>query len=134
MAKQRVWVAGRRLSKQEQGAIAAACDRFIAAVLKPRFLPEIRPTPFNYPIDIFGQWRGNRYSFIQRYRSGFPENFGQEFSSAFTRLDHVDSCVDACFDLMWRRHTGRWLCLHQAVRLDVALQLIETEPLLQPNS
>jgi hypothetical protein len=43
MAKPRFWVKGRAHSKQEQLAVAATCDRFINEVLKPRFLPEIRP-------------------------------------------------------------------------------------------
>jgi hypothetical protein len=135
MAEQPVRMRVRTLSKQQRAAVAAACDRFIANVLKPRFLPEIRPTAFNYPIDIIGRWRGNQYSFIQRYRSGFPENFGDEFSSAFTRLDHVQEWAkEVRFDVMWRRYTGRWLCLHRAMKLDEALRLIETEPLLQPIS
>jgi hypothetical protein len=32
--------------------------------LKPRFLPTIRPTQFNYPIDILGKWHGNHYRFV----------------------------------------------------------------------
>jgi hypothetical protein len=134
MAKRRVWMRVKTLSNQEKAAIAAACDRFIADVLKPRFLPEIRPTAFNYPVDIIGRWRGNQYSFIQRYRSGFPENLGKEFDSPFTRLDHVEEGMEEVrFDVMWRRYTGRWLCLHLAVTLDQAFRLIETEPLLQPT-
>jgi hypothetical protein len=33
-------------------AITVACQRFIDEFLKPRFLPVICPTEFNYPIDI----------------------------------------------------------------------------------
>lgn len=134
MTRQRVWMRVRTLSKPEQAAVAAACDRFIAEMLKPRFLPEIGPTAFNYPIDIFGKWGGNKYSFIQRYRSGFPDNFGEEFTSAFARLDLVQQWTEEVrFNMMWHRHTGRWLCLHRAVTLDRALQLIEAEPLLRPS-
>jgi hypothetical protein len=46
--------------------------------------PVIRPTEFNYAVDICGKWRGTRYRFIQRYRSGFPENLGEEFDALFT--------------------------------------------------
>lgn len=56
-------------------------------MLKPRFLPTIGPTQFNYHIDILGKWQANRYRFVQRYRSGFPENLGEEFEAPFTRLD-----------------------------------------------
>ena len=86
MAK-RAGIRVRRLSPDEKATIAATCERFIAETLKPRFLPVIRPTSFNYLVDIFGKWRGDRYSFITRYRSGFPDNAGDEFDSAFTRLD-----------------------------------------------
>ncbi len=129
------WVRVKTLTKEEKAAVAAVCERFVADVLKPRFLPAIRPTAFNYPVDIFGKWRGSKYSFIQRYRSGFPENLGEEFNAPFTRLDHVEERIDETrFDVMWHRHTGQWWRLHAAVTLEEALRLIETEPLLQPIS
>jgi len=134
MAKrERRWVWVKTIAADEKAAVAAACDRFIAEILKPRFLPEIRPTAFNYPVDIFGKWRGSKYSFITRYRSGFPDNAGEEFDLAFTRLDHVEESVtETRFDIMWHRHTGQWFRLHSSIVLEEALRLIETEPLLQP--
>jgi hypothetical protein len=129
------WVRVRTLATEEKAAIAGRCDRFITETLKPRFLPEIRRTQFNYPVDIFGKWRGNKYSFITRYRSGFADNEGEEFDASFTRLDHVDEqTADIRFDLMWRRHSGQYWRLHSAVTLEDALRLIETEPLLRPNA
>lgn len=128
------WVRVKVLTIQERAVVAAACERFIAETLKPRFLPEVRRTSFNYPIDIFGKWRGSKYSFIVRYRSGFPENAGEEFDSAFTRLDHVEeSLAETRFDVLWRRHTGQWWRSQASVTLEEALRLIETEPLLQPR-
>ena len=128
------WVRAKRLEAAEKAAIAASCDRFIAETLKPRFLPAIRPTQFNYPVDIFGKWRGSKYSFITRYRSGFPDNSGEEFDSAFTRLDHLEECVaETRFDIMWHRHTGQWFRLFASVALEDALRLIEKEGLLQPT-
>lgn len=125
--RQKVWV--KILTKGDKAEIASVCGRFITEVLKPRFLPEDRPTDFNYPIDITGKWRGDRYSFIQRYRSGFSDNDGAEFDSAFARLDHVSG---ERFDLMWHRHTGQWLCFQADVTLDEALRLMETEEILWP--
>ena len=61
------------MSNTEKVVITAKCQRFIDEVLKPKFLPAIRPTQFNYPIDILGKWQGNRYRFVQRCRSGQPE-------------------------------------------------------------
>jgi len=127
------WGRVKTLTKQDKAVVAAVCEKFIAETLKPRFLPEIRPTQFNYPVDIFGKWRGSKFSFISRYRSGFPDNRGEEFDFAFTRLDHVEETLtETRFDVMWHRHTGQWWRLYSGVTLDVALRLIATEELLQP--
>ena len=60
-------------SPAEKSAVTAVCQHLIDDFLKPRFLPTIRPTRFNYPVDILGKWHGTKYRFIQRYRSGLPE-------------------------------------------------------------
>jgi hypothetical protein len=115
------------LTREEKDAIAAVCERFVADTLKPRFLPVVRPTKFNYPVEIFGRWWGNKYSFIIRYRSGFHDNLGEEFDAAFTRLDHVEEhLAGICFNVMWRRHTGQRFRLYAAVTLDEALHLVSS--------
>jgi hypothetical protein len=63
---------GGKLSVAEKLAITAECEKLIASVLIPRFLPKIRPTEFNYPIAIYGKWHGNKYRFITRFRSDHP--------------------------------------------------------------
>jgi len=45
-------------SPAEKSAVTAACQHLIDDFLKPRFLPTIRPTQFNYPVDILGKWHG----------------------------------------------------------------------------
>jgi len=79
MTAQRQWIGP---TDAEKAIIIGACQHFIDTVLKPKYLPTIRPTPFNYPVDIIGKWHGGRYRFIQRYRSGYPENLGEEFDSS----------------------------------------------------
>ena len=132
MAK-RIWVRVAPFDAVDKSAVTDTCARFIAEVLKPRFLREVRPTPFNYPIDIFGKWRGRSYSFLTRYRSGYLVNAGEEFDAAFTRLDYLDGhLAKTRFDVMWHRHTGQWYRLHASVTLDEALRLIETDGVLHP--
>lgn len=129
---QRQWVRTRSpsgLSEAEKAIITAACQRLIDEVLKPRFLPAIRPTQFNYPVDIRGKWHGTRYRFIQRYRSGHPENLGEEFDAPFTRLDWISPDR---FDLQWHRHTGEWFRLHRGLSLTEALETIIADGLLHP--
>src|SRR5258708_20897258 len=99
------------------------------AYLKPGFLPAIRPTQFNYPFDIQGKWQGTKYRFIQRYRSGFPENLGEEFDPPFARLDWVSRNP---FDLQWHRHTGEWFCLHPGLPLPEAIDALRSDGLFHP--
>src|SRR5260370_29454130 len=77
------------LSAAEKSAVTAACQHLIDDFLKPRFLPSIRQTQFNYPVDILGKWHGTKYRFIQRYRSRFPENLGEEFDAPFAPLYRI---------------------------------------------
>ena len=113
----------------EKTAITAACEKFIADVLKPRYLPRIEPTSFNYPVDIYGKWHGNKYRFIQRFRSDRPDAITPEFDAPFARLEYVGRDR---FDLFYFRHTGEWYRLYQSVPLAEALKLIERDALLHP--
>ncbi len=117
---------------EDKARIAATCELLIAEKLKPKFLPEIKPMQFNYPVDISGKWRGTKYSFITRYRSGFSDNAGEEFDSGFARLDHAPGGSELRFNVMYHRYTGEWLPLYYAVTLEEALQAIETDSMLSP--
>jgi len=113
--------AGNKPSAAEKLAITAACERLIADVLLSRHLPQIKPSKFNYPIDIYGKWHGNKYRFITRYRSGCANVIEPEFEAPFARIEFI---ARDRFDLSYHRHTGEWYCLYQAVTLAEALALI----------
>ena len=124
--------AGNKPPEREKREIGDACEAFIRDVLKPRFLTEIRPTSFNYPVDIFGRWHGGKYRFIQRFRNDHLEHaIDPEFDHAFTRLEYVSRDR---FDLSYCRHTGKWWTLYRSVSLREALSLIETDGVLHPIS
>ena len=116
-------------SEAEKISVTAACEHLITDFMRPRFLSEIRPTPFNYPVDILGKWRGAQYRFIQRYRSGFPDNLGEEFDAPFARLDWIGRNR---FDIQWRRHTGQWFRLHNGLTLVEAIATIKADGHLHP--
>jgi hypothetical protein len=118
-----------RPSEAEKSRITATCQRFIDEILKPRILPAITPTSFNYCVDIQGKWQGPRYRFIQRYRSGFPENLGEEFDTPFVRLDWTSPDR---FDIQWHRHNGAWYRLYSGQTLVQALKTIESDGHLHP--
>jgi hypothetical protein len=113
--------AANKPSAPEKFAITTACEKLISEVIKPRFLPAIQPTAFNYPVAIYGKWHGNKYRFITRYRSDNPASLQPEFEVPFARLEFV--AYDR-FDLSYHRHTGEWFCPYQRVTLTEALQLI----------
>ena len=96
----------------------------------PRFLPEIRPTPFNYPVAIHGKWHSNTYRFITRYRSDQPDSIATEFDVPFTRIEYV---ARDRFDISYFRHTGKWHCIYRGVTLAEAIKLIKTDELLYPH-
>jgi hypothetical protein len=113
----------------EKAVIVAACEAFIGGVLKPRFLPQIRPTQWNYVIDIHGAWAAGRYRFMQRYKSGMEHNRGDEFDAPFARIDRMGP---ERFDIYWMRHTGKWWRLHVSVTLAEALRILGTDGVLYP--
>ena len=116
-------------SEAEKISVTAACEHLITDFMKPRFLSEIQPTQFNYPIDILGKWRGAQYRFIQRYRSGFADNLGEEFDAPFARLDWIGRNR---FDIQWHRHTGQWFRLYNGLTLVEAIAAIKADGHLHP--
>lgn len=120
---------GVKPSDSEKAAITAACDEFIANVLVPRFLPEIRPTKFNYPVAIYGKWHGNKFRFFQRFRSDRGDAIEPEFEVPFVRLEFVGHDR---FDISYYRHTETWFRLHWNLSLREAIRLIEDDGLLHP--
>jgi hypothetical protein len=132
-ARHRVWAPAlpkpASLNAAEKQAIIDACETFIATVLKPRFLPSIKPTEFNYMVDIHGDWRAGRYRFMRRYRCGFPENVGMEFDAPFARIDRMGPDQ---FDIYWMRHTGTWHQVHAGKTFAEALQILEMDKVLFP--
>ncbi len=122
--------AGNKPPPAEKAAICATCEKFLAEVLRLRFLPEIRPSAsFNYPIAIDGKWHGNKYRFFTRYHSDAPSSITAEFDAPFARLDYASR---DCFDLMWHRHTGEWFRLFERLSLTEALHRIETDGFFHP--
>jgi hypothetical protein len=113
----------------ERQTIVEACEAFIRDFLKLRFLLEIKPTEWNYVVDIGGAWAGGRYRFFQRYRSGMAHNRGEEFNAPFARIDRVGPDR---FDVYWFRHTGKWWRLYAGVTLVEALHILETDGILHP--
>ena len=121
--------AGNKPPALEKAAITSACEVFIKTMLIPRYLSEVRPSTFNYPVGIHGKWHGNKYRFMTRYRSDDPRSQAPEFDAPFARLEYVGG---DSFDLSMHRYTGEWVCVFQRLSLREALQQIEDMPFFLP--
>jgi hypothetical protein len=69
------------------------------------------------------------YRLIQRYRSGFPDNLGEEFNAPFARLNWISRDR---FDIQWHRHTGEWFRVYRGLILDKAIETLRSDRILQP--
>ena len=113
---------GKGPSPSEKQEITAACENLINTFFIPRFLPEIQPTEFNYPIAIYDKWHGKMYRFITRYRSDRADAISPEFDAPFTRIEFVSKNH---FDLSYMRHTDQWHRLFERLTLDEAVTTIK---------
>jgi hypothetical protein len=115
-------------SPEEKSALMVAWQHLIDDFLKPRFLSTIRPTQFNYAVDILGKWHGTKYRFIQRYRSGFPQNRRRVRRALCPpRLDQPQS-LRPSVALPYRRI----FCLHRGLTLVEAIDTRRSEGVLHP--
>ena len=105
---------------REKEMIVSACETFIAEVLKPRFLPQIRPTEWNYVIDIHGAWAAGAIPL----HAALPIGHGaQSRVRNSTRHSPVSTAWGPDrFDIYWMRHTGKWWRLYVGVTLAEALE------------
>ena len=68
-----------------------------------------------------------------RFRPAFAGTPGAEYDLPFARLDHLDEhLAELRFNVMWRRHTGRWWRLYTSLTLEAALHQVATDPVLRP--
>ena len=56
--------AGNKPRSAEKIAVTSAFQSLIADVLLRKYLPEITPSEFKYPIAICGKWHGNKYRLL----------------------------------------------------------------------
>ena len=122
--------AGNKPSPAEKAAITATCERLIAEVLQPRFLPELRPSATgSYPAAIEASGTATSTGSSRATARMIPLPPAAEFDAPFARLDYVSR---DCLDLLWRRHTGEWHRVAEGLSLAEALHRIASEPYFRP--
>jgi hypothetical protein len=114
------------LDASEKAVIVAAREAFIGDVLKPRFLPQIRPADAMELCDRH-PWRvgGGTIPLHAALQVGHGAQSRRRAQCALRPGPDR-------FDIYWMRHTGKWWCLHLGVTLAEALRILETDGVLHP--
>ena len=108
-------------------------DRWAEQWLRQRFsrLLELRardPGPFNYPIEVFGEWRGKAFYLCARYRAR-SRNPEDDFDVRKTRMTMTGF---GRIDLAFFRHTERWFTVHRGLTASQCFTEIQANEVFWP--
>ena len=93
-------------------------------------LRALDPGPFNYPIDVFPEWRGKVFYLFVRYRarSRRPED---DFVVRHTRMTLTGF---GRFDLAYFRHTDQWFTVYRGLTAAEYFREIEGNEIFWPTT
>ncbi len=108
-------------------------DHWAEQWLRQRFarLLELRaldPGPFNYPVEVFVEWRGKTFYLCARYRAR-SRNPEDDFVVRRTRMTMTGF---GRFDLAFFRHTERWFTAHRGLTASQCFTEIEANEVFWP--
>jgi hypothetical protein len=86
------------------------------------------PGPFNYPVEVFSEWRGKAFYLCARYRarSRRPED---DFVARSARMTMTGF---GRFELAFFRHTGRWFTVSRGLTAEQCFREIEGNEVFWP--
>ena len=110
-------------------------DRWAQAWLTAKFsrLLELRahdPGPFNYPIEVFTEWRGKVFYINVRYRAR-SRKVEDDFVVRHTRLTLTGF---GRFDLAYFRHTDKWFTVYRGLTAADCIREIEENEIFWPTT
>lgn len=130
--------AGRRRTHERvpvsvPGELRQQIDRWAGAWIARKFssLLQLRaadPGPYNYPVEVFSEWRGKSFYINAKYRtpSGRPED------DFIVRRARMTLTGFGRFDLAYFRHTDRWFIVFRALTVSDCLEHLEGNEIFWP--
>jgi hypothetical protein len=108
-------------------------DRWARIWLAAKFSPllELRardPGPFNYPIEVFAEWRGRAFYLNVRYRAR-SRKVEDDFVVRQTRMTLTGF---GRFDLAYFRHTDKWFTVYHGLTAADCFREIEENEIFWP--
>ena len=110
-------------------------DRWAEAWLVTKFSRGLQwrvenPCPYNYPIQLFTEWRGKAFYLNARYRtrSRKPED---DFVVRTTRMTLTGF---GRFDLAYFRHTNKWFTVYRNLTAAECFREIEENEIFWPTT
>ncbi len=115
------------------GALREQVDRWAQDWLASKFsrLLELRakdPGPFNYPVEVFSEWRGKAFYVCARYRAR-SRKAEDDFVVRQTRMTMTGF---GRFELAYFRHTGRWFTVYRGMTAAECFKEIEGNGIFWP--
>lgn len=89
--------------KTEKDKIENYCQPLVEE-FKKQYIKKNPDKQFNYLVDIYTQWKGKYFYFVQKYKSEAPNRTMDEFEDKFVRLEYTGK---DSFRFSYFRHTGQ---------------------------
>ena len=115
----KVWVYAPTATPAQKLAIEKDFEPIIEAI-KKNLQPLPEPQEYNHCIDIFGKWRGNHYSIMQKFKTG-KNAMVEYFDVGLARLEYYGQDR---FNLAYFRHTGQWFTIFENISTEDAKKTI----------
>ena len=86
------------------------------------------PGPFNYPVEVFSQWRGKAFYICARYRT--PSHRPED--DFIVRRARMTLRGFGRFDLAFFRHTERWFTVYRGLTASECFHEVEGNEVFWP--